>query len=70
MSPLNLELDLELNLDVDKVKNRYSRLCSPLISYKVFNYLVRLLRNRNITQYIKNHPATYNEVLVAVQEIP
>lgn len=54
MQPLNLELDLELNSDVDKA----------------FNCLVRLLRNRNITQYIENHPAAYNEVLAAVQEIP
>jgi hypothetical protein len=69
MPHLNLELDLELNSDVDKVRNCCS-LSSPLISYQVFNYLVRLLRSRNITQYIKNHPAAYNEVLAAVQEIP
>lgn len=54
MPPFNLELDLELNSNVDKV----------------FNYLVCLLRNRNIAQYIENHPAAYNEVLAAVQEIP
>ncbi|PVH71516.1 hypothetical protein DL98DRAFT_577338 [Cadophora sp. DSE1049] len=36
---------------------------------KVFSSLVHLLRNPNVTQDIKNHPAAYNEVLIAVQEI-
>ena len=39
------------------------------MSYWIFKYLVHLLRNRNIIQYIENHPAAYDEVLVAIQEI-
>jgi hypothetical protein len=39
------------------------------MSYKVIHYVVRLLRNRNITQYIENYPTAYSEVLAAVQEI-
>jgi len=34
------------------------------------SYLVGLLRNPNVIQYIKSHPAAYNEVLAAVQPIP
>ncbi|CZT52852.1 uncharacterized protein RSE6_14240 [Rhynchosporium secalis] len=34
-----------------------------------FSSLVHLLRNRNLTQYIRNHPAAYSEVLAAVHEI-
>lgn len=37
---------------------------------KVFKYLVRILRNRNVARYIKSHQAAYDEFITAVQEIP
>lgn len=35
----------------------------------MFNYMVRMLQNSNITNYIKNYSAAYDEIVSIVQEI-
>lgn len=36
----------------------------------MFNHLLRLVRNRSLTQYLASHPTAYNELVAAVHDIP